>query len=107
MQAAALATDRGAVDRAVLHMGGFRFSDVTDVWAEDYLPGALKYGDVRGLLLQAGGTQLSVSGIAESDAIALESAFSGLGPGTSLRVCAPPGPNARPAFGSLVPDPEP
>jgi hypothetical protein len=79
LAAAALAVDEDAAASARIDMDHFRFSEVQDVWAEDFLPGALKYGDVRGLLLQAGPCALEVRGMAPADARALERAFGLMG----------------------------
>lgn len=38
------------VDRAVIDTAGFRFGGLRDVWSADFLPGAVKYGDLPVLL---------------------------------------------------------
>lgn len=38
---------------AVIETGGFRFDALPDVWHDDFLPGAVKYGDLGGLLAMA------------------------------------------------------
>ncbi|QDV74449.1 Abhydrolase family protein [Botrimarina mediterranea] len=50
--AAALAVAGDAVDAAVIDTGGFRFDEVRSWRDPDFLPGAVKYGDVPGLLAQ-------------------------------------------------------
>ncbi len=48
--AAARAQAGAAVDRAVVDTGGFRFVDVTSYRDVNFLPGAVKYGDLPGFL---------------------------------------------------------
>jgi dienelactone hydrolase len=38
---------------AVIETGGFRFDGLPDVWHDDFLPGAVKYGDLGGMLAMA------------------------------------------------------
>ena len=38
---------------AVIETGGFRFDALPDVWHDDFLPGAVKYGDLGGMLAMA------------------------------------------------------
>jgi len=45
----ALAVAGDAVDRAVVDPDHFRFGELRDVWAADFLPGAAKYGDLLGM----------------------------------------------------------
>jgi hypothetical protein len=40
----------GAIDRAVIDTGKFRFSEVLDIHSPDFLPGGAKYGDLPGML---------------------------------------------------------
>lgn len=44
--AAARAVAGKAIDQAVIKTGGFRFADLESDWDADFLPGALKYGDL-------------------------------------------------------------
>ena len=46
---------RGAIDRAAIHVGDFRFGKVLDLRSPDFLPGGAKYGDVPGLLALGAG----------------------------------------------------
>jgi dienelactone hydrolase len=63
--AAARAQARGAVGRAVLGLGTFRFGSLRDLRHPDFAPGAAKYGDVDGLLaLAAPGDTLLLGGAA-------------------------------------------
>jgi dienelactone hydrolase len=48
--AAARAQLRGAVDRAVVETGGFRFGKVREIHDVNFLPGGAKYGDLPGML---------------------------------------------------------
>jgi dienelactone hydrolase len=48
--AAARAQSEGAIDRAAIHIGGFRFGKLLDLRSPDFLPGGAKYGDVPALL---------------------------------------------------------
>ncbi|MFM7245008.1 MAG: alpha/beta hydrolase family protein [Planctomycetaceae bacterium] len=38
---------------AVIDVAGFRFDALPDVWHDDFLPGAVKYGDIVGMLAMA------------------------------------------------------
>jgi len=54
---------------AVIDTGGFRFDAVSDVWHDDFLPGAVKYGDLGGMLAMAPPTRLW---LADPDAALVE-----------------------------------
>jgi dienelactone hydrolase len=43
---------------AVIDTDGFRFDALPDVWHDDFLPGAVKYGDLGGMLAMAAPTPL-------------------------------------------------
>ncbi len=60
--AAAIAQSDGAVDHAALDTQGFRFTSLSDVYDINFVPGAVKYGDVPGLLSLAGPTRLTLAG---------------------------------------------
>lgn len=60
--AAALAQCRGAVHRAVIDTGGFRFGKVLDLHDVNFLPGGAKYGDLPGLLALAAPARLWLAG---------------------------------------------
>ncbi len=53
LAAVALAQGRDAFARAAVDLGGFRFAGLTDVYDINFLPGAVKYGDLPGLLALA------------------------------------------------------
>lgn len=48
--AAARALSKGAIDRAAIDTGHFRFAEVPDIFDLNFVPGGAKYGDVPGLL---------------------------------------------------------
>jgi hypothetical protein len=56
--AGALVQSPGAIAGAALDAQGFRFADVRDVYDANFLPGAVKYGDLPGLLALAAPTTL-------------------------------------------------
>jgi dienelactone hydrolase len=60
--AAALAQSRGAINRAAINTGGFRFADVRDIHDINFLPGGAKYGDLPGFLALAAPVALWLSG---------------------------------------------
>lgn len=47
--AAALALAGGAIDKSLVAVTDFRFASVVDYKSPDFLPGAIKYGDIPGL----------------------------------------------------------
>jgi hypothetical protein len=59
---AALAQADGAVAKAAIDTGGFRFGKVLDIHAPDFLPGGAKYFDLPGMLALAAPTPLWVAG---------------------------------------------
>lgn len=60
--AAAVAQTNGKVRRAAIDTGGFRFAGVTDIYDAQFLPGAVRYGDLPGLLSLAVPTNLWLAG---------------------------------------------
>jgi len=60
--AAARALLRGAVDRAVVDTGGFRFGNVREIHDVNFLPGGAKYGDLPGMLALAAPGKLWLAG---------------------------------------------
>lgn len=60
--ALALTQSDDEVDRAAIDTQGFRFAMLTDVYDVNFLPGALKYGDVPGLLALIAPTKLWLAG---------------------------------------------
>jgi dienelactone hydrolase len=67
--AAARAQADGAIDRAAVATGDFRFGKVLDLHSPDFLPGGAKYGDVDGLLALGSGEVRKVSATDGSAAI--------------------------------------
>lgn len=61
LAAVALAQGRGAFTRTAVDLGGFRFARLTDVYDINFLPGAVKYGDLPGLLALAAPVELWVA----------------------------------------------
>jgi dienelactone hydrolase len=62
LAAAARAQAGGAVARAVVDTAGFRFAKLTHYLHADFLPGALKYGDLPGILAQSAPHALWLAG---------------------------------------------
>jgi hypothetical protein len=56
--AAARAVAGDAINKAVIETGGFRFSKLASDWDADFLPGAVKYGDLTGFLVQPAPSRL-------------------------------------------------
>jgi hypothetical protein len=84
--ALALALADGTVERAAIDTGGFRFAKLTDVYDADFLPGAVKYGDVPGLLALAAPTKLWLAGEGESPAPVVAGAYQAAGKPGNLTV---------------------
>ena len=59
--AAALAQADGAVAKAALDLGGFRFGNVLDIHSPDFLPGGAKYFDLPGMAALAAPTPLWIA----------------------------------------------
>ncbi len=68
--AAARAQAGGAIDRAAIGTGGFRFAKLTAIDDVNFLPGAVKYGDVPALLALSAPGELWVAGEGDIPAIA-------------------------------------
>lgn len=60
--AAALATEPGLFDQAVIDTQGFRFASLKSYRDPNFVPGAVKYGDLPGLLSLAVPTKLWIGG---------------------------------------------
>lgn len=54
-----------AVDTMIVNLDGFSFANITETSDPNYLPGALRYGDVGGLGLLATPKRLEMGGVAE------------------------------------------
>jgi len=59
--AAALAQADGAVAKAAIDLGGFRFGKVLDIHSPDFLPGGAKYFDLPGMAALAAPTPLWIA----------------------------------------------
>ena len=70
--AAASALAEGSVAQLVTDLEGFRFAALKSAWDVNFLPGAVKYGDVEGILSLCGATTtvLGRSGPAGAEAVA-------------------------------------
>jgi len=51
--AATASVAKDSLDGAVVDTEGFRFASLNDQWSTMFVPGAVKYGDVPGLLSSA------------------------------------------------------
>ena len=51
-----------AIDRTAIDTAGFRFASLTEFDDPQFLPGAVKYGDVAGLLALSAGSEVWLSG---------------------------------------------
>ncbi len=60
--AAAKAIAGPAIDRTAIDTAGFRFASLTEFDDAQFLPGAVKYGDVPGLLSLSAGSEVWLSG---------------------------------------------
>jgi len=60
--AAALAQANGAVAKAAIDTGSFRFGQVLDIHSPDFLPGGAKYFDLPGMMALAAPTPLWIAG---------------------------------------------
>lgn len=60
--AGALAVGGDLFDRAAVDTAGFRFSELPSLWEIDMLPGAVKYGDLPGMLSLASTKQIWIAG---------------------------------------------
>ncbi|WP_075090567.1 hypothetical protein [Verrucomicrobium spinosum] len=58
--AAAVAQAKSVVAQGVIATGGFRFGSLKDVWDVNFVPGAVKYGDVPALLALCAPVSLKV-----------------------------------------------
>lgn len=66
--AATTALSSGSVEHLAVAPEGFRFSEITDVWDSNFVPGAVKYGGVRALLALCAPVKLTVVQPAEEKA---------------------------------------
>ena len=71
--ATALATDE--VDQLVCDTGGFRFARLDNAWDVNFLPGAVKYGDVPAMLALCAPVKTTIIGETRGSAAGVASAF--------------------------------
>lgn len=79
--AVAIAGDR--VGQLVVDAGGFAFEDIESIWDVNFVPGAVKYGGLRGLLSLCAPVPLTVKG---ANIEPLASVYAAAGAETNLRV---------------------
>jgi len=76
---AAVAQAKGAVARAAVNTEGFRFADLEDVYDIDFMPGAVKYDDLPGLLTLAAPLRIWLTGEDEKSLPTVRAAFAASG----------------------------
>lgn len=77
--AAALAVEKNAVDRAVVDTAGFRFAGLTRFDDPDFLPGAVKYLDLPGMLALAAPAEVWLAGEGNRAPDVVQAAFQAAG----------------------------
>ena len=82
--AAALARSGGAVTRAALDTGGFRFGKLMDYLDANFLPGGAKYGDLPGLLSLSAPTTLWLAGESAESAALTKKVYVAAGAGKAI-----------------------
>lgn len=86
--AGALTQARTAVDRAVVDTQGFRFRNLTAIDDPDFLPGAVKYLDLPGMLALAAPLPILVAGERESDLEVVRTVYQAAGAPKNLVISA-------------------
>jgi dienelactone hydrolase len=81
--AAARAIAGPEIDRCAVDTAGFRFAKVASHWDGNFLPGAVKYGDVAGLLVQSAPAPLWIRDPDETLRKNLAAAYNASGNGNS------------------------
>jgi dienelactone hydrolase len=84
--AAAVALMHDQIDRAAIDTQGFRFASVADVYGIDFIPGAVKYGDVPSLLALAAPTKLCLAGEKDGAAAMTAAAYRAAGDANGVTV---------------------
>jgi dienelactone hydrolase len=84
--AAALAQSAGAVDRAVVDTGAFRFAGVPAIDDADFLPGGAKYLDLPGMLALAAPIEMWLAGEGPKSPPVVAAAYRAAGKPGSLTV---------------------
>ena len=83
--AAALAQADGAVARAALDTGGFRFAKLRSLGDLNFLPGGAKYGDLPGMLALAAPTELWLAGEGDTMPDWVRAAYGACGAANKLK----------------------
>lgn len=86
--AAARAQARGAVTRAAINTGGFRFAAVRDLHDPQFLPGGAKYQDLPGMLAVAAPAKLWLAGEGDSLPKSVEAAYRAAQRGDGVQIYA-------------------
>ena len=86
--AGALAVAGKSFDRAAVDTGGFRFAELKTLWGIDMLPGAVKYGDIPGMLSLARPRLLWIGGEGSTPPGVLKQAVMYDGPAEQKRLSA-------------------
>lgn len=101
--AAALGRAPGAVARAALDTGGFRFAAVDDIHSPDFLPGGARYDDLPGALATAAPCPLWLAGEGAQGPALVRAAYRAAGAEGALRCDAAVGADAlKAAVGWLL-----
>ena len=82
--AAARAIAGPAIDRSAINTNGFRFGEITEQRHANFVPGALKYGDLPVLLALAAPQPLWLAGETVDSAALVRAAYRGAGAGDNL-----------------------
>lgn len=86
--AAAVVQSAGQIDRAAIVTGGFRFAQLKDVYDARFLPGAVKYGDLPGLLSLAAPANVWLAGEPATDEPVIAATWRASGQADRLTVYA-------------------
>jgi len=89
--AAALAQAGSAVDRAAIDTAGFRFAKLKSLGDMNFLPGAVKYGDVPGMLAVAAPVELWLAGEGAQAPELVQAAYKAAGAAAKLHTMEVPG----------------
>jgi hypothetical protein len=87
--AAALAQAPAAVDRAAIDTAGFRFAGLKSNFDVNFLPGAVKYGDLPGLLSLAAPAELWLAGEGADVPAVVATSYKAAGQGSATAFSGP------------------
>ncbi len=85
--AGACAQAGDAVEKAALDTTGFRFAPLVEFDHPDFLPGAVKYGDLPGLIALAAPVPLRLAGEGNTVPEPIAAAYTAIGAGDHVTVC--------------------